>query len=218
MSRKIGVIKFGGITLILSGILFLAQYLFLLPMSSPPSVDIDLMTWLKKWQFNISMADELLFFASLLLIPSIAALYKILVKAAKIKALLGCGLLAVTIPINLILDIILGRLVYPVYHIELSPDIYKLVVSLYYGGMHLVNLIFCAASISLCFAIRKSAIGKFVAYLGFTAGILDFIGAYPWLIGAVMSFVTQLFFSAWLVILGIRILGNRSEEYIIAGS
>jgi hypothetical protein len=212
MRRKIGVIKFGGITLIISGILFLAQYLFLLPMPSPPSVDIDLMTWLQNWQFNISMADELLFFASLLLIPSIAALYKILVKTAKIKALFGCGLLAVTIPINLILDIILGRLVYPVYHIELSADIYKLAVSLYYGGMHLINLVFCAAIILLCFAIRKSEIGKFVACFGFLAGILNFIGAYPWLIGTVMSFVTQLFFSAWLVILGIRILGNRAEE------
>jgi hypothetical protein len=84
--------------------------------------------------------------------------------------------------------------------------------------MHFVNLVFCAATILLCSAIRKSEIGKFVAYFGFIAGIVDFIGAYPWLIGTAISFVTQLFFSAWFVILGIRILGSKSEEVVTKGS
>lgn len=210
--KKIGMIKFGGITLILSGILFWAQYLFVLPMPSPPLADAELMTWLREWKTNIAMADELLFFATLLLIPSIVALYRILVKADRIKALFGCGLLAVIIPVNLVLDIILGRLVYPVYNIELSPDIYKLVLSLYYGGMHLVAIIFSAGTIILCFAIRRSGIGKTAACLGFAVGVLDLIGAYPWLIGPAMVFVTQLLFCAWFVILGIRMLKLKEAE------
>jgi hypothetical protein len=129
----------------------------------------------------------------------------------RIKTLLGCGLFAVIIPINSFLDIILGRLVYPVYNIELSPDIYRLVLSIYYGGMHSVAIILSAATIILCFVIRRSVIGKPAANLGFAVAILDFIGAYPWLIGTAMVFVSQLFFSAWFVILGIRVL-TRSEE------
>ena len=211
MKQKIGVIKFGGITLIISGVLFFCQYLFVLPMPSPPLADADLMTWLLEWRFNIAMADELFFFATLFLIPSIVALYRILVKVDKIKTLLGCGLLAVIIPINSFLDIIVGRLVYPVYDIELSPDIYKLVLSIYYGGMHSVAIILSVATIILCFVIRRSVIGKFAANFGFVVGMLDFIGAYPWLIGTAMVFVSQLFFSAWFVILGVRMLG-RAEE------
>lgn len=33
--KQAGVIKFGGITLMVSGILFLAQYLFVLPVPTP---------------------------------------------------------------------------------------------------------------------------------------------------------------------------------------
>lgn len=211
--KPISLIKFGGITLILSGILFLVQYLFLLPMPSPPLADEDLMTWLREWKTNIAMADELLFFATLMLIPSIVALYRILVKVDRIKAIFGCGLLAVIIPVNMVLDIVLGRLVYPVYEIELSPDIYKLVFSLYYGGMHLVAIIFSAATIILCFAIRRSVIGKPVAYLGFGVGVLDLIGAYPWLIGTTMVFVCQLFYCAWFVLLGIRMLKTEKAMW-----
>ncbi len=211
MKQKPGIIKAGGISLIISGILFFVQYLFLLPLPAPPPVNTDLMAWLTEWRFNIAMADELFFFATLLLIPSIAALYKILVKVDKIKTVIGCGLLAVIIPINILLDIILGRLVYPVYNIEFSPDIYKLIISIYYGGMHSVAIILSIATIILSLAIRKSVLGKPAANFGFLAGILDLIGAYPWLIGTALIFVSQLFFSAWFVILGIRILAGGTD-------
>ena len=214
MKQKIGIVKFGGITLVISGILFLAQSLFLLPLSSPPSSDTELMTWLQKWRFPVAMADELFFFATLFLVPSIAALYRILRKADQIKALTGCGLLVILLPINLMLDIILGRLVYPVYHMELSSDLYRLVLSIYYGGMHLAAILLGIATILLSLAIRKSAIGKFTAYFGFITGILDFIGAYPWLIGTVMTFVSQLFFSVWFILLGVGMLGSRQEEAV----
>lgn len=178
---------------------------------NPPLANAELTAWLLKWRFNIAMADELSFFAAICLIPSTVALYRILVKVDKIKALLGCALLTVIIPIYLFLDIIWGRLVYPVYGIQLSPDIYKLVLSIYYGGMHTAATILSMATIILCLVIRRSVIGRPAAMFGFVAGILDFIDAYPWLIGTVMVFVSQLFFSAWFVILGMRMLG-RSDE------
>lgn len=211
MKQKIHTVRFGAITLIISGILFFAQYLFVLPMPSPPPADVDLTAWLLEWKFNIAMADELFFFATLLLIPSTAGLYQVLVKVDKIKTLLGCGLLAVAIPVNLLLDIVLGRLAYPVYGIELSPDIYRLVLSIYYGGMHLVAILLSMATILLCLVIRRSVIGKPTANLGFATGILDLVGAYPWLIGTAMVFVSQLFFSAWFVILGMRMLCSSEE-------
>ncbi|MBY9081807.1 hypothetical protein KIH86_20175 [Paenibacillus sp. HN-1] len=201
--KSIGVVKFGGITLIISGVLFFTQYLFVLPAGAPPLPDADLMAWVQKWRFNISMADELLFFATLLLIPSIAALYRILVKVDKLKTLLGCGLLAVIIPIYVFLDIVLGRLVYPVYDIELSPDILKLVLSIYYGGMHSIAIILCMATILLCLILRKSVLGKPVSNFGFVVAALDLIGAYPWLLATPIVFISQLAPALWFVALGI---------------
>jgi hypothetical protein len=76
------------------------------------------MLWMDKWKVNSSMVDKLMFFATILLIPSIVALYQLLIHIEKIKTFFGCGLLLVYIPVNLVVAIILGRLVYPVYQIE----------------------------------------------------------------------------------------------------
>jgi hypothetical protein len=40
-----------------------------------------------------------------------------------------------------VLDIVHGRLVYPVYDIKLSPSIAELVVTILYGAMHAVDII-----------------------------------------------------------------------------
>ena len=63
----------------------------------------------------------------------------------------------------MVLDIALGRLVYPVYNIALSPDSYRLVLSIYYSDTHFVAIILGIATIILAFGIRKSALGKFAA-------------------------------------------------------
>lgn len=64
MKPTVNLIKFGGVTFILSGILFFAQYLFMMPLPVHPLPDAELMSWLQEWRFNISMADEVLVFAT----------------------------------------------------------------------------------------------------------------------------------------------------------
>lgn len=63
--------RIAGISLILSGVLFLAQSLFLLPVPRPPLADADLLSWLAEWKLHLAMADELLFFATLCLIVAL---------------------------------------------------------------------------------------------------------------------------------------------------
>ncbi|WP_151735218.1 hypothetical protein [Paenibacillus tengchongensis] len=65
-----------------------------------------MLVWIQEWKFNLSMADEVLIFAALLLIPSIAALFRVLAEVDSVTTWLGCGLLAVTIPVYIILAII----------------------------------------------------------------------------------------------------------------
>ena len=215
MKQKLGLIKFGGITLILSGFLFFIQSLFLLPIAAPPANNSDFMLWLDKWKINLSMVDELIFFATILLIPSIVALFQLLMKIEKIKTIFGCGLLLVYIPVNLVVAIILGRMIYPVYQMEYSPEIYKFLLSMYYGGVHMAALILCIATILFSFVIRKSSIGKFVAYLGFVSGIMNLLGAYPWFLTNTLVFFTQLFLVAWFVVLGLQMIRKAEQEEVI---
>lgn len=212
MKSKMGMIQFGGGCCILSGVLFLGQQLFVVPVPQPPVQDQALLAWLAEWKLQLSMADELLFFAALLLIPAVAALYRILAKTDRIKALLGCGLWALTIPLYMMMVVILGRLVYPVFGMELSPESYRLVLSLYYGGQHTISLLWGVAILVLSFAILGSAIGKAAAYLGFLAGLTAITGSYPWLMGNGVVFGIQLVFTAWLVLLGIRMLDRKMER------
>lgn len=211
MKSRFGVVRFGGITLILSGILFFAVYLLVLPVPDPPLPDADLLAWLKEWKFNLSMADEVLLFAALALLPSTVALHRVLVKTDPIKTWLGCSVMAVAVPVYIVLDIVLGRLVYPVYHLELSPDIYRLVLSLYYGGMHMIAILMCIATIVLSLAIRRSGMGERFVYLGFAAGIADVLGAFPWLTGAAVELAHQVLFAAWFIAVGLKLLGHKNE-------
>lgn len=203
--------RFSGLAFLVSAVLFAAQVGFSLPLLKPPVADAEWMPWLQEWRFSISMADELLFFAPLSLIPGIAGLYWVLRQVDQNKALLGCGIWAVSIPVYLVIAILLGRLVYPVYGIELSLESYKLLFSLYSGGMHLIALLLGTAAIVLGFAIRKSQLGPSVAYLGWLTGVLAIVGSYPWLIGAGTTVAVQLLFSAWLALLGVRLLGVRGD-------
>eukprot|EP01114_Cavostelium_apophysatum_P024041 TRINITY_DN9275_c0_g1_i1.p1 TRINITY_DN9275_c0_g1~~TRINITY_DN9275_c0_g1_i1.p1 ORF type:complete len:215 (-),score=18.56 TRINITY_DN9275_c0_g1_i1:67-711(-) len=209
---EVDVVEFGGWALLLSGILFSVQFAFVQFVPDPPLADANWPAWLAEWRFNLSMADELLFFATLLLVPAVFALYRSLSAIAPIQALLGCGLLSAVVPVHLLLVVVLGRLVYPVYGIELSTDAHKLVFSLYVGGQHMAFLILSIATLFLSLAIRKSALGKPAAYLGFVSAVLDIIGSFPWLVGSGVAFVSQIFFAGWLIILGVTLLNFGKKE------
>ncbi|WP_150267443.1 hypothetical protein [Paenibacillus tepidiphilus] len=212
MKQKIGVIRFGGITFILAGVLFGVHNLLLLPLPDPPGTDVELLAWIQEWKFNLAMADEVLIFAALLLIPSIVALFRVLVKVDPVKTWLGCGLLAVTIPVYIMLDIFLGRTIYPVFGLELSADIHRLVLSLYYGGMHAAAIIMCISTVVLSLVIRRSTLGRSVAYLGFLAAAGDLIGSFPWVAGKPLIMVSQVLFSAWFVVVGLKLAVSRAEQ------
>lgn len=100
----------------------------------------------------------------------------------------------------------------PVYDIELSPDIYRLVLCIYYGSMHMIAILLSIATIILCLVMRKSVLGKPAAYFGFGVAELDLVGAFPWLIGTVVVLVCQLALAAWFVFVGVRMMRSAGQE------
>ncbi|MBK9980971.1 MAG: hypothetical protein IPP15_00870 [Saprospiraceae bacterium] len=198
--------RFGGIAFIIAGILFFARYLFVFSIPNMPASDVDFLKWLDDWKFNIAMSNEFFFFATISLVPAIFVLFKILNESDNIKAILGCGIFAVVIPVFACLDIIQGRLVYPVYNIVLSANIQKLVLSIYHGGMHATFIMIGIATIILSFGIKNTSIGKPIMYLGFITGVFDFLNAYPWVFGSIIVFISELLFALWFVFIGVKII------------
>lgn len=137
-----GLYRLGGISFIVVGILFLSRYLLDLLAGPPPSSGTEILAWRAAEELPTAMTNEILFFAALFLVPSVIALYRSLAGVDRTKVAAGCGVIAAVIPIIFVLDIVHGRLVYPVNGLRVdTPAVAEFVVAVYYGGLHAT--VFC---------------------------------------------------------------------------
>lgn len=202
--------KTGGISFIISGILFLFKYLLDLMAGPPPSTGEEILAWVVSQELPLELVSEVLFFAGALLVPAVIALYYSLASIDRNKAALGCGIIAVAIPIIFVVLIVHGRLIYPIYNLHVNtPAIAEFVIAIYYGGLHAVGLLFGFATIVLSLAMRRGIYGRNIAYLGIATGIFDIIGAYPDAIGPILMMASQILFTAWFIAVGSKLYKMR---------
>ena len=213
MSRELkGFYRIGGAAFVVSGLLFVSRAALEFAAGEPPSNGAEILAWIASHSLAISLISETLFFATVLLVPAVIALYHSLAAVDPVKAAIGCGIIAVVIPLLAVLLIVHGRLVYPVYGLRAgTPDQAALVVAVFYGGMHAVDLLMAVATIILSLAMRGGAYGKPLAYLGFATALFDIIGSYPFAIGPLPTLVCRLFFAAWFIAVGWRLYRMREE-------
>ncbi len=213
MSHELkGIYKFGGISFIISGILFLVKYFLDLMAGPPPSSGAEILTWTATGKLPLEIANEVLFFAAMFLVPGVIALYYSLANIERSKAVMGCGIIAVVIPIILMLDIVEGRLIYPVYDIIINtPAVAELVVAVYYGGLHATSILLGIATIVLSLAMKRGVYGRNIAYLGIATGVFDIIGSDPWIIGPILIMVSQILFTAWFLAVGWKLYRMQSK-------
>jgi len=200
------VAGFGGISLVLSGGLYLIKALLDLKVGDPPSNGTEIMAWRSSHELALAWTDELLFAATVLLIPGVIALYRALEGSTRPWVGLGCGVIAAVIPLVFAVLMVHGRLAFPVYDITIDdPATARLVVSLYYGGIHAVNLLVAGAAVVLGLAMRRSTFGAGVGALGVVAGAGQLVVAYPWLVAPTLVLILQAILALWLVLMGWRL-------------
>jgi hypothetical protein len=196
----------GGIALVASGFLFVLKSVLELMVGPPPSTGAEILAWTASHELVLALTNEALFFAFMSLVPAVVALYTSLADEHRNKAIIGCGIIAVSITLLGVMAIVQGRLVFPVFRMQVrTPEIAELVVSTYYAGLHAVAELFTVATIALSLAMRRSAFGSGVAYMGFATAASDFVGAYSWAIGPSLTFACGVLFGAWFVVVGIKL-------------
>lgn len=201
-----GLFKLGRTAFVLSGLLFFARAVLELSAGPPPSDGAAILAWVESEKLVLSFVSEVLFFATMALVPAVVALYYSLASTERAKAVLGCGIIAVVIPTLVMALIVHGRLVYPIYSIRVSsPALAEFTVALFYAGMHAVLLLMAVATFVLSLAMLRAAHGRPAAYLGFATSAFDVAGSYPDLIGPGAAFVCEAFFAAWFVALGLSL-------------
>lgn len=201
-----GLYRVGGISLIGSGLFFMARHLLEVMAGAPPTGGAAILAWVEAGRLPLMLANEALFVAGMLLIPGVMALHASLARADRTKAAIGCGILAAAIPVLFALDIVHGRLVYTVYGLRIdTPAVAELAVALFYGGLHATSIMLGVATFVLGLAMRRSPYGRGLAILGLITGVFDVVGSYPWAIGPVLLLVCQALFASWFVAVGWRL-------------
>jgi hypothetical protein len=204
-----------GLALTAGGVLFVAKALLDLGIGAPPANGTDLVAWQSTHKFLLAMVNEVSFIAIVLLVVGAVGLFASLDRPGRYLARWGCGLLSVNIPVMMVLIIIHGRLVYPVYSIKVQePETLQLLVSLYYGGQHTVGLLLGVATILIALSMRATAYGNVLAWAGVLTGIIDVVGSYPWLRGVPMTIVCELVFAAWFIATGVKLTSTCTRRCI----
>jgi len=201
-----GLNRLGAGSLIGSGLLFMGRGILDFVAGTPPSSGLKILIWSASHRAILAFENELLFFAALLLVPALIALCRGFVAKRRAVAITACGIFAVAVPILAVLDIIHGRLIYPVFGISAhTPEVAEFIVAIFYGGLHAVGIMMGIATIMLSICMRGGAFGKPVVILGLVTGVLDIVGAYPFLIGPIPTLICGAFFAAWFIAVGWRL-------------
>ena len=198
--------RLGGNALIASGLFFLARSVLDWTVGPPPRIGSELGVWIAAGASRMAFANEALFFAAVCLIPAVPAMYHSLAAVDRNKALSGVGLLATLIPVLAMLDIVQGRLVFPMFGLQVnSPDVAAFAVTLFYGGLHATSLLFGVATIVLSLAMMRSTFGKGIAYFGFFTAACDFADSYAFILGPTIAIFSQCVFAVWFLVVGGRL-------------
>ena len=198
--------RLGGISFILSGTLYLIKSILDLVVGDPPSTGPEILEWQSSHELALAWTSEVLFAAAVFLVPAVIALYRSLGGADRPWVGFGCGVFAAIIPTVFAVLMVHGRLAFPVYGITLDgPATAALVVSLYYGGMHAVNLLLAGTAITLGLSMRRGIFGAAVGAVGVVAGAAQIIVAYPWLVYPILVLILQALLAAWFVLVGLRL-------------
>lgn len=188
----------GGVGLMAFAALFLTREVLDAALGPPPRAGGDLETWMTAHPTLLASQVEVLFFALMCLIPAVAGLHARLARASPAWAAVGCGTVAAVIPVLALIDIVQGRLAFPVFGLGIgTPAVAEFAVAVYYGGLHAVQLMLGCAIAALTVAMRRSDFAAPVMWSGPLVAAAAVLNGYPWLLGPPTSLSLQAAASAW---------------------
>ena len=130
-----------------------------------PEVPTDvaaLSDWVEEGSALAVWSDELRFFAILCWWAGGWGVFTTAASGRSVRTVIGCTALTLALISLVVVLLAIGRLVYPVFGIQLSDDSLGLVVSAAYGALQLALLGFAVAAVTLTWATSARIIGRIV--------------------------------------------------------
>ena len=183
----VGALLAGGALLLLS----------LLP--RVPSEAAEMTAWVDSGRSLLSWSDELVFFAVVCWGAGAGGLFGGRKAGRSARIDIGLTALAVANVALVMVLLVVGRLAYPVFGIQLSPEVLALLISLTFGAVHLALLGFAVAAVTLSWTTRSGLTGRVG---GIAAAAVFIVGSFPWLTPGWWNALVAVLLAAWGVFLG----------------
>jgi hypothetical protein len=194
--------------MIVGALLTAIALLLLSLLPSVPSEAVAMTAWVERGHSLLSWSDELLFFAVICLGVGARGLFGANQAAPSVRINVGVTALATALVALVVLLLAVGRLVYPVFEIQLSAEVLALVVSSMFGALHLAFLGFAVAAVALSWSTRARLIGRAV---GIFAAASFIVGSFPWLVPNWCNSLIAVLVAVWGVFLAHATAG-RAEN------
>jgi len=198
---------FGGAALIAGGTA-LASAEFLITVVSRPVAGGSITAWVKAAAMALAVADELLFVALVCLVLGGLVLWQAVRAQRPISALVMVTSLLLAMAVVIVLVLVVGRLVYPVYDIAIGESGNALLVSLMFGGLHAVSLLLGIAVLAATAALRGSGAPWWLVVVGTVAAIAQWVGAFPWLTPDWVNGAVPVLLGTWMLAAGVWLIAH----------
>ncbi|WP_431919240.1 hypothetical protein [Micromonospora wenchangensis] len=193
----VGALLTGGALLLLS----------LLP--GPPAEAVAMTAWVERGHSLLLWSNELLFFAVICWGAGARGLFSAGRPGPSARIDVGGTALTVALVALVVVLLAVGRLVYPVFEIDLSTEVVALVVSSTFGALHVAFLGFAVAAVTLSWSTRAGLIGRAV---GIVAAAAFVVGSFPWLTPTWWNSLVPVLVAAWGVFLASVIRTGNSGD------
>lgn len=199
---------------LLGGACFLGRAATGLIAGPPPPIGAEILTWIDAARGMMMLGNEALVIGAALILAGLYGFQQTLESVAPVRVTAGSVLLAAACVVCFVLGIVQGRFVYPIHGLSLTrAEDAELLASLYFGGYHLVALVFAAATAVWSLAMLKAPEWRALGYAGLVAAVGSVVNSYPDLIGPVPVFVLESMLALWWIAISLR-LRNRGRTAV----
>ena len=162
------------IVLTICGLLLAIPLICVALVSALPENTADLGAWLHDSKTLLIIADEVLMFASIVLLALAVLLYQAFAPRHKTIAALGLTAWSVATVGFVITILAIGRLVYPVNGIAVPTESLEYSVAPVFSSLHLASIALGVGIITFGFGFKK----KSMAIVSCIVGVLQIVGTY----------------------------------------
>lgn len=191
---------------LLGGVCFLGRAVAAFHAGPPPSTGTEILAWIDNARVTMMLGNEALVIGAGLLLIGLYGFQQSLKPLAPMRSTGGSVLLASACVLCLALGIVQGRFVYPIHGLQLErPEDAELLASLYFGGFHVVSLVFAAATTLWALAMLRATAWRSLGYAGFVAAAGSVVSSYPDLIGPTLVLMLEAALALWWIGVALRL-------------